>query len=236
MSCWEWAMAEGVKKSFRMLLINQIYNFLCFKNVFLNKNEFVNFMKKRITKDNVYYSENRKISVNKLTKQSKTWDSVKKAIEEYEELFDINLPIGSGVFYRIYETTCQSVEEETHQAMEAAIYNLNTLHSRCGSQIPFSSINYGLDTSDEGRLIIKETLLVTEEGLGNGETPIFPIQVFLLKEGVNYNPGDPNYDLFKLSLKVSAKRLFPNYTSVDASFNLPYYKEGDYKTFPVTMG
>ena len=229
-------MAEGIRKSFRTSIINQIYNFLCLKNVFLDKDEFVNFMKKRISKDNVYYSENKKMTPRKLNKQTKTWDTVKAAIEEYEELFDVNLPIGSGIFYRIYDISCRSVEEETHQAMEALIHNLNTLHSRAGAQCPFSSINYGLDTSDEGRLAMREVLIATEQGLGNGETPIFPIQIFLLKEGINYNPGDPNYDLFKFSMKVSAKRLFPNFCSIDSSFNLPYYKEGDYRTYPNTMG
>lgn len=95
--------------------------------------------------------------------------------------------------------------------MEGFIHNLNTMHSRAGAQVPFSSINYGTDTSWEGRLAIEQLLLATEAGLGHGETPIFPIQIFRVKEGVNYNPDDPNYDLFKLAMKVSAKRLFPNF-------------------------
>ena len=111
----------------------------------------------------------------------------------------------------------------TFQAMEAFIHNLNTMHSRAGAQTPFSSINYGMDTSPEGRMVMRNLLLTTEAGLGNGETPIFPIQIFRVKEGVNYNPGDPNYDLFKLACQCSAKRLFPNFAFIDAPFNLQYY-------------
>ena len=124
----------------------------------------------------------------------------------------------------------------TYQAMESFIHNLNTMHSRAGAQVPFSSINYGLDTSPEGRLVIEQVLLATEAGLGNGETPIFPIQIFRVKEGINYNKNDPNYDLFKLSMKVSAKRLFPNYSFIDAPFNLQYYRKGDYNTEVAYMG
>lgn len=102
----------------------------------------------------------------------------------------------------------EETERSTYQAMEAFVHNLNTMHSRAGAQIPFSSINYGLDTSPEGRMVIRNILLATEAGLGNGETPIFPIHIFRIKEGINYNPGEPNYDLFKLACRVSAKRLF----------------------------
>lgn len=110
---------------------------------------------------------------------------------------------------KIYRQACADVVEETHQAMEALIHNFNTLHSRAGAQVPFSSINYGMDTSPEGRLVIREVLNAIDAGLGNGETPIFPISVFQLKSGVNYNVNDPNYDLFRQACKVSAKRLFP---------------------------
>lgn len=128
------------------------------------------------------------------------------------------------------------IERNTYQAMEAFVHNLNTMHSRAGAQIPFSSINYGMDTSPEGRLVMKSLLLATEAGLGNGETPIFPIQIFRVKEGVNYNPGDPNYDLFKLSCRVSAKRLFPNFAFMDAPFNLKYYRPGRPETEIAYMG
>ncbi len=127
-------------------------------------------------------------------------------------------------------------ERATYQAMEALIHNLNTMHSRAGAQIPFSSLNYGLDTSAEGRLVIKSILLATDSGLGNGETPIFPIQIFKVKDGINYNPGDPNYDLFKLACKVSAKRLFPNFSFIDAPYNLRYYQPGKPETEVAYMG
>ncbi len=122
------------------------------------------------------------------------------------------------------KTAYQETDKETYQAMEAFIHNLNTMHSRAGAQVPFSSINYGMDTSSEGRMVMKNVLLATEAGLGHGETPIFPIQIFRVKEGINYNEGEPNYDLFKLACRTSAKRLFPNFSFIDAPFNLKYYK------------
>lgn len=135
-----------------------------------------------------------------------------------------------------FKYATKEVKRATYQAMEAFIHNLNTMHSRAGAQIPFSSINYGTDTSVEGRLVMENVLLATESGLGNGETPIFPIQIFKMKEGVNYNEGDPNYDLFKLACRVSAKRLFPNFSFIDAPFNYQYYKEGDPDTEVAYMG
>lgn len=104
------------------------------------------------------------------------------------------------------------------------------------AQVPFSSLNLGTDTSTEGRMVIKYLLKATEDGLGNGETAIFPISIFKVKEGINYNPDDPNYDLYKYSMKVSAARLFPNYAFLDAPFNLQYYKDGDINSEVATMG
>lgn len=135
---------------------------------------------------------------------------------------------GSETAKKIQDFTLERTLVETkracYQAMEALVHNLNTMHSRAGAQIPFSSINYGMDTSAEGRMVIENILLATERGLGDGETPIFPIHIFKIKEGVNYNPQDPNYDLFKLACRVSAKRLFPNFSFIDAPFNSKYYK------------
>ncbi|MBQ9526517.1 MAG: anaerobic ribonucleoside triphosphate reductase [Fretibacterium sp.] len=130
----------------------------------------------------------------------------------------------------------KDVDRETYQAMEALIHNLNTMHSRAGAQVPFSSLNYGTDTSPEGRMVTKNLLLATEAGLGHGETPIFPVSIFKVKEGINYNPGDPNYDLFQLACRVSAKRLFPNFAFIDAPFNLRYYKPGNVDTEVAYMG
>ena len=106
-----------------------------------------------------------------------------------------------------------------HQAMEAFVHNMNTIHSRGGNQVVFSSINYGTDTSAEGRCIIREILNTTYEGVGNGSTAIFPIQIWKKKRGVSYLPEDPNYDLYKFACKVSARRFFPNFLNLDASFN-----------------
>lgn len=136
----------------------------------------------------------------------------------------------------ILDYAMEKTTRDTYQAMEGFIHNLNTMHSRAGAQVPFSSINYGTDTSWEGRLAIEQLLLATEAGLGHGETPIFPIQIFRVKEGVNYNPDDPNYDLFELAMKVSAKRLFPNFAFIDAPFNLQYYKSGHPETEVAYMG
>ena len=130
----------------------------------------------------------------------------------------------------------KETNRETFQAMEALVHNLNTMNSRAGAQTPFSSINYGTDTSPEGQMVIENILLATEKGLGNGETSIFPIHIFKVKEGINYNPGEPNYRLFKLACRVSAKRLFPNFSFIDAPYNLKYYRPGDYNTEIAYMG
>ncbi|MBQ2700285.1 MAG: anaerobic ribonucleoside triphosphate reductase, partial [Clostridia bacterium] len=130
----------------------------------------------------------------------------------------------------------KETDKATYQAMEALVHNLNTMNSRAGAQVPFSSINYGTDTSAEGRLVVRNLLLATESGLGNGETPIFPIQIFRVKEGVSFNPGDPNYDLYRLAIRTSAKRLFPNFSFLDAPYNLQYYKPGHPETEIAYMG
>ncbi len=136
----------------------------------------------------------------------------------------------------VVEASNEDVERETMQAMEGFVHNLNTMHSRAGAQVPFTSINFGTDTSPAGRLVSMDLLQATENGLGKGETPIFPISIFKVKSGINYEPDDPNYDLFKKSMEVSAKRLFPNFCFIDAPYNLKYYKKGDYRTEIATMG
>ena len=156
----------------------------------------------------------------------------------YKEACDIvnELEVGNDKLSWVLDYAFKKTTRDTYQAMEGFVHNLNTMHSRAGAQVPFSSINYGTDTSWEGRLAIEQLLLATEAGLGHGETPIFPIQIFRVKEGVNYNPEDPNYDLFKLAMKVSAKRLFPNFAFIDAPFNLKYYKPGHPETEVAYMG
>ena len=141
-----------------------------------------------------------------------------------------------GIPDKIFDMAIEDTKKQTYQAMEGLVHNLNTMHSRAGAQVPFTSLNFGTDTSPEGRLVNEQFLLATEAGLGRGETPIFPISIFKVKEGVNYNPEDPNYDLFKLAMRVSSKRLFPNFTFLDAPYNLKFYKPGDYRTEVATMG
>ncbi|MFD2829457.1 anaerobic ribonucleoside triphosphate reductase [Corticicoccus populi] len=147
----------------------------------------------------------------------KTYDRRLKKLMEYR------LPLEGR---ELESLAWKETEEETYQACEAFIHNLNSLHSRSGGQVPFTSINYGTDTSKEGRMIIKNILLATLSGLGKGETPIFPIQIFKMKKGVNFYEEDSNFDLYQLALKTTAKRLFPNFSFIDAPFNLKYYKEG----------
>ena len=144
--------------------------------------------------------------------------------------------LAKKIITRASKRAYQKTDRDTKQAMEGFVHNLNTMHSRAGAQTPFSSINYGTDTTPEGRMVIRNILLALEAGLGHGETCIFPIHIFKVKEGVNYNETDPNYDLFRLSCRVSAKRLFPNYTFLDSPFNLQYYVPGRPETEVATMG
>lgn len=172
-------------------------------------------------------------------------ERIAKEIDKLESIeFDhqIFYPFAKGseeikkVIEMSYEKAIQKTNRATQQAMEAFIHNLNTMHSRAGAQVPFSSVNLGTDTSPEGRMVIRNFLEATDAGLGHGETPIFPVSIFKIKEGINYNPEDPNYDLFKLACKVSAKRLFPNFAFIDAPFNLQFYKPGDINTEIAYMG
>lgn len=136
----------------------------------------------------------------------------------------------------VFEKALAYTRKDTYQAMEALIHNLNTMSSRAGAQVPFSSINYGTGTTQEQRMVIAECLNALDAGLGNGETSIFPIHVFKVKRGVNFEENDANYDLFIKACEVSAKRLFPNFMFLDAPFNLMYYKPGDPDTEVATMG
>ena len=177
--------------------------------------------------------------------------ALKRNLEKYNQFAEkaINVTIPDDVVFgddeklkklkvpaSVIKVSNEDTEKQTFQAMEGFIHNLNTMHSRAGAQVPFTSINFGTDITPAGRLVSKYLLEATMNGLGKGETPIFPISIFKVKEGVNYNPEDPNYDLFKRSMEVSAKRLFPNFTFIDAPFNLQYYKPGDYHTEIATMG
>lgn len=158
-----------------------------------------------------------------------------KHYEHYKDILEQFMG-DTGNYMWARDMAMQSTIRDTYQAMEGFVHNLNTMHSRAGAQVPFSSINYGTDTSWAGRLVVEQLLLATEAGLGHGETPIFPIQIFRVKSGVNYNHEDPNYDLFKLAMRCSAKRLFPNFSFIDAPFNLQYYKPNHPETEVAYMG
>ena len=175
------------------------------------------------------------INIDRIIREIDKIESIEVNLEEFSDYQK-----GSGrvkeIFKLASEKALQKTDRATQQAMEAFVHNLNTMHSRAGAQVPFSSVNFGTDISPEGRMVTRNLLLATDRGLGNGETPIFPVSIFKVKEGVNYNKEDPNYDLFKLACKVSAKRLFPNFAFVDAPFNLQFYKPGDVNTEIAYMG
>ena len=166
------------------------------------------------------------INIDRIIREIDKLESIELSVEDFSDYQKGSSRIHE-IFEKSYEKALQKTERATQQAMEAFIHNLNTMHSRAGAQVPFSSVNFGTDTTPEGRMVIRNFLLSEDRGLGKGETPIFPVSIFKVKEGVNYNKEDPNYDLFKLACKVSAKRLFPNFAFIDAPFNKKYYKEGD---------
>ena len=207
---FDFFMAPGVLKTFKKEFKQAIYELLEFTDFI----SFVNMDKVALAVDKVV--------------------SIELEISMFESFYKDSVQV-KKIFEKAYETALAKTDRATYQAMEAFVHNLNTMHSRAGAQVPFSSVNFGTDTSAEGRMVIKNYLLSVDAGLGKNETPIFPISIFKVKEGVNYNPGDPNYDLFKLSCKVSAKRLFPNFSFMDSPFNAQYYK-GDYNTEVCYMG
>lgn len=221
---FDYAMAKGVKKTYRKHYISNLGKFLELEGIL-----------------DEFGSDNAKKIVNEITEKYGLNPSLEgdeeylaKEKEALCALTDEKTASKAQKFAKKY--AAKETNNSTYQAMQALVHNLNTMHSRAGAQIPFSSLNYGMDTSPEGRMVILNLLNATDDGLGNGETPIFPIQIFKVKEGINYNKGDKNYDLFRRSCEVSAKRLFPNYSFIDAPFNLQYYKEGHPETEIAYMG
>ena len=208
---FDYYMAPGVLKTFKKEFKQSLYNMIDFEG-FLG---FVNF-------DKIVDI------INKL-------DSIEFEIDLFND-YTAKSDRLKEIFEESYKIAINKTDRATYQAMEAFIHNLNTMHSRAGAQVPFSSVNFGTDTSPEGRMVIKNYLLATDAGLGHGETPIFPISIFKVKEGVNYNKEDPSYDLFRLACRVSAKRLFPNFSFLDSSFNKALLVEGDYNTEVGYMG
>ena len=207
---FDYYMAPGVLKTFRKEYKQALYELLEFT-------DFISFVN----------MDKLAIAVDKL-------ESINVDLSEFENFYKDSKEV-RRIFEKAYDIAIAKTDRATYQAMEAFVHNLNTMHSRAGAQVPFSSINFGTDVSPEGRMVIKNYLLSVDAGLGKNETPIFPISIFKVKEGVNYNPGDPNYDLFKLSCKVSAKRLFPNFSFMDSPFNAQYYN-GNYNTEVCYMG
>ncbi len=222
---FDYAMSDGVRKTYEQLYKKNIIRGLLLETE-LEEDE----AEERVS---AYMN---KLKENKLSPVLANNNGFSAAeLAELAALTD-NEAIAEKIQTYTLKITKKETNRATYQAMEALVHNLNTMNSRAGAQIPFSSINYGTDTSPEGQMVIENILLATESGLGNGETPIFPIHIFKVKEGINYNPEDPNYKLFKLACRVSAKRLFPNFSFIDAPFNIQYYKEGDYNTEIAYMG
>ena len=221
---FDYDMSKGVYKTFRKSYIDNLSKGL---ELLLGKNDYEKL------KEIVYTTE--KHTQNKVgLKQSEEYKNTerKKLINE----FNIDEELARKIQDFAYNNAYKETDRQTYQSMEGFIHNLNTMHSRAGAQVPFSSINFGTDISPEGRMVSKNLLLSMEKGLGNGETAIFPILIFKVKEGINLNESDPNYDLFKLSCRVSAKRLFPNFSFLDAPFNKKYYQEGNPETEATYMG
>ena len=222
---FDYAMAEGVKKTFRRIYTANLAKAICFSRGSTDFAEETEKLKNAAKEISDTYGLYPKLMDN-FDYKAKEWELLAR---DYGDNF-------SALQDSAEKLAEAETDRATYQAMEALIHNLNTMNSRAGAQNPFSSINYGTDTSPEGRMVTRNVLLAEERGLGNGETPIFPIQIFKVKEGVNYNENDPNYDLFKLAIRVSAKRMFPNFSFIDAPFYLQYYKECDYTTEIAYMG
>ncbi|RDY22462.1 anaerobic ribonucleoside triphosphate reductase [Romboutsia maritimum] len=221
---FDYGLAEGVYKTFKKFYISNMSKALkLFKGI----------EDKQAIKNIVYEVEEETTKKVGLTKNQ---EYLTKEKNKLVENFSIDEKLARDIQRFAFEESYKETDRQTYQAMEGFIHNLNTMHSRAGAQVPFSSVNFGTDISEEGRMVSKNLLLSLEKGLGNGETPIFPILIFKVKEGINLNPGDPNYDLFKLSCRVSAKRLFPNFSFLDAPFNAQYYKEGKPETEATYMG
>ena len=226
---FDYAMAEGVACTFRKEYYDAVQRYFWLEYDCENvlgepfRNALKAAMPERINMSNIDSYE--EAFVQWVMKEGAGWMEVVPKEEDIRRCHKTSIRIAM-----------KETDLATYQAMESLVHNLNTMNSRAGAQVPFSSINYGTCTSPEARMAMKNLLKVTDAGLGNGETAIFPVQIFKVKEGINYNPGDPNYDLFRLAIKVSAKRLFPNFSFIDAPFNLPYYKEGDYNTEVAYMG
>ncbi|MDR1674486.1 MAG: anaerobic ribonucleoside triphosphate reductase, partial [Oscillospiraceae bacterium] len=220
---FDYAMADGVRKTYRRRYKQNLARCLC---LLANKADY------DALAESVMSGIEKETGLKPVLAGDNGYGS-----EEFKKLLELT---DKDTAERIQTFTVRQAYNETdtatYQAMEALVHNLNTMNSRAGAQTPFSSINYGTDTTPEGRMVTRNVLLASEAGLGNHETPIFPIHIFKMKEGINCTEHDPNYDLFKLACRVSAKRLFPNFAFIDAPFNLPYYKRGDYRTETAYMG
>ena len=220
---FDYAMSDGVRKTYRKLYWTNLGKLIDMKYDVDGSVDKVKMIGQTIMENYDVYP----VMDDNNGYREKEFIYLKELVDE-EEIEKLQL--------RAVKYAHKEVRRATYQAMEAFVHNLNTMHSRAGAQVPFTSINYGTDLSSEGRLVSENVMLSMEAGLGNGETPIFPINIFKVIEGVNYNPEDPNYDLFKLACRVSAKRLFPNFSFLDAPYNLAMYKEGDHNTEVAYMG
>ena len=227
---FDYSMAPGVRKTFRKEYFRALAHYIafCYDMTQENAKALVDAAKEALGAEDLTMSEEAEYGM-----RLSRWLPRHQQEGGYQPITDAQT---LNAHHAAVEVALIETDKATYQAMEALVHNLNTMNSRAGAQVPFSSINYGTDTSPEGRMVIKNLLDATSAGLGNGETPIFPVQIFKVKEGVSYAPGDPNYDLFQKAIRTSAKRLFPNFSFLDAPFNLQYYRPGDYNTEVSYMG
>ncbi|MEG1153900.1 MAG: anaerobic ribonucleoside-triphosphate reductase, partial [Ruthenibacterium sp.] len=223
---FDYAMADGVRKTFSKVYARKLQEVL--------EDHLETDDEKELATRAIAAGEQATGAAVRMGEDIEAFDAA--VIKELFESSRIDNATAAHLVSNVRRRALQQTDRETYQAMEGFVHNLNTMHSRAGAQTPFSSINYGTDTTPEGRMAIRNILNATDAGLGHGETAIFPIHIFKVKEGVNYFPDDPNFDLFEQSCKVSAKRLFPNYVFLDSPFNLQYYKAGQPETEVATMG
>ena len=207
---FDYYMAPGVLKTFKKSFKQIVFDYLELTD--FDKFIAINGIEREIEKINTIQFD---ISI---------FDKYCRESEELKRMFRI-----------CYKKAMQKTDRATYQAMEAFIHNLNTIYSKAGEEVPYSSINFGTDISPEGRMVIKNLLKAIEAGLGNHETALFPISIFKLKEGINYNENDPNYDLFELACNISVKRMLPRFSFLDVPFN-KIYQNDNYDTEVAYMG
>lgn len=226
---FDYAMAPGIDKTYRKAYFAAIAQYLQILLGFEHKDAIalVEEMKRQLGKDVALYD------TENYGEKMVAWMPAHQAENGFQ-------PVSPEEARAAHDYAVKKAETETDetcwQAMEALIHNLNTMNSRAGAQVPYSSLNYGTDTTPQGRMVIRNLLRATKAGLGDGGMPIFPVHIFKIKEGVNLNPGEPNYDLFQMAIQVACERVSLHFSFLDAPFNLRWYRPGDYRSETAYQG